>query len=106
MASLYHRSRTTDTAHRLRAGASGLAPVMSVSTAVCTPVTDNRTIVRAAWRAFASHDAEQIAPGFTADAEWRAPEGNATAVALAGPGHIIGREAITQFSPTTSGDCS
>ncbi|WP_019928533.1 nuclear transport factor 2 family protein [Nocardia sp. BMG111209] len=59
--------------------------------------TDNRAIVRAAWRAFASHDAEQIAPVFTADAEWLAPAGNATAIALDGPSHMIGREAITHF---------
>ncbi|MGW6330938.1 nuclear transport factor 2 family protein [Nocardia rhamnosiphila] len=60
-------------------------------------MTDNRTIVQGAWRAFASHDAERIAACFTVDAEWRAPEGNATAVALDGTAHLIGRDAITQF---------
>ncbi|MBF6173515.1 nuclear transport factor 2 family protein [Nocardia blacklockiae] len=58
---------------------------------------DNRTIIQNAWRAFASHDAAQIAPYFTADAEWLAPAGNATAVALGGPSHLVGREVITRF---------
>ncbi|WP_236567170.1 nuclear transport factor 2 family protein [Nocardia sp. CY41] len=58
---------------------------------------DSRTVVQAAWRAFASHDAEQIAAFFTTDAEWLAPSGNATAVALNGPSHMVGRAAITQF---------
>lgn len=58
---------------------------------------DNRTVVQAAWRAFAGHDAEQIAAFFTPDAEWLAPAGNATAVALDAPSHMIGREAITEF---------
>ena len=58
---------------------------------------DNRVIVQAAWRAFASHDAGQIAPYFTEDAEWLAPAGNATAVALAAPSHMVGRQAITHF---------
>ncbi|MEU1203856.1 nuclear transport factor 2 family protein [Nocardia sp. NPDC005825] len=59
--------------------------------------TDSRAIVQEAWRAFASHDAERIAAFFTADAEWLAPAGNATAVALDGPSHMIGRQAITHF---------
>ncbi|MEV6769875.1 nuclear transport factor 2 family protein [Nocardia sp. NPDC051030] len=59
--------------------------------------TDSRAIVQAAWQAFASHDAEQIAAFFTADAEWLAPAGNATAVALDAPSHMIGRQAITHF---------
>lgn len=58
---------------------------------------DSRAVVQAAWRAFASHDAEQIATFFTSDAEWLAPAGNATAVALDAPSHMIGREAITRF---------
>lgn len=64
----------------------------------CRPMTaDNRAIVQAAWRAFASHDAEQIAAFFTDDAEWLAPAGNATAVALDAPSHMVGRQAITHF---------
>ncbi|MGW4536019.1 nuclear transport factor 2 family protein [Nocardia sp. NPDC004340] len=59
--------------------------------------TDNKAIVQAAWRAFASHESERIAAFFTADAEWLAPVGNATAVALDAPSHMIGRQAITHF---------
>jgi ketosteroid isomerase-like protein len=59
--------------------------------------TDNRTIIQAAWRAFATRDAEQIGAFFTPDAEWLAPAGNATAVALDAPSHMIGRDAITCF---------
>ncbi|QIB41752.1 nuclear transport factor 2 family protein [Streptomyces aureoverticillatus] len=58
---------------------------------------DSRTIVQNAWRAFASHDADRIAAVFTEDAEWLAPAGNATAVALEGPSHIVGRAAIVRF---------
>lgn len=57
----------------------------------------SREIVQDAWRAFASHDAERISAVFTEDAEWLAPPGNATAVALNGPSHMIGREAIAHF---------
>ncbi|MER5299401.1 nuclear transport factor 2 family protein [Streptomyces lasiicapitis] len=58
---------------------------------------DSRTIVQNAWRAFASHDADRVAAVFTEDAEWLAPAGNATAVALEGPSHIVGRAAIVRF---------
>ncbi|SDW72538.1 hypothetical protein SAMN05421504_1011346 [Amycolatopsis xylanica] len=54
-------------------------------------------IVQNAWKAFASRDAGEIAAVFTADAEWLAPEGNATAIALGGPSHLVGRAAIVQF---------
>lgn len=60
-------------------------------------MTDNRDRVKAAWQAFASHDAAEIAPFFTTDAEWLAPAGNATAVALDAPSHMVGRDAITHF---------
>ncbi|MCT2589764.1 nuclear transport factor 2 family protein [Streptomyces sp. N2-109] len=53
--------------------------------------------VRRAWRAFASSDAEQIAACFTEDAQWLAPAGNATAVALGVPSHMKSREAIVRF---------
>ncbi|WP_028935067.1 nuclear transport factor 2 family protein [Pseudonocardia spinosispora] len=59
--------------------------------------TDNRTIVQSAWHAFATHDAEQIVQLFTEDAEWLAPAGNATAVALGVPSHMVGRDAIARF---------
>ncbi|MFE3191978.1 nuclear transport factor 2 family protein [Nocardia sp. NPDC059240] len=58
---------------------------------------DNKTIVQGAWRAFAGRDAGQIAAFFTGDAEWLAPAGNATAVALDVPSHMVGRDAITRF---------
>ncbi|WP_182897812.1 nuclear transport factor 2 family protein [Microbispora sp. H10830] len=58
---------------------------------------DNREIVLSAWRAFANHDLERIAAYFTEDAEWLAPAGNATAVALDVPSHMVGRSAIAQF---------
>ncbi|MFI0447932.1 nuclear transport factor 2 family protein [Actinomadura sp. 6N118] len=57
----------------------------------------NRDVVQSAWQAFAHHDADQISAFFTEDAEWLAPPGNATAVALDVPSHMIGREAIATF---------
>jgi ketosteroid isomerase-like protein len=57
----------------------------------------NIAIVQNAWKAFASHDADQIAAVFTEDAEWLAPPDNATALALEGPSHMVGRKAIVQF---------
>ncbi|MGW6316483.1 nuclear transport factor 2 family protein [Streptomyces sp. NPDC055099] len=57
----------------------------------------SRTIVEDAWKAFASHDADRISAVFTEDAEWQAPPGNATAVALEGPSHLVGRERIVRF---------
>ncbi|GAA0244740.1 nuclear transport factor 2 family protein [Actinomadura nitritigenes] len=57
----------------------------------------SRDVIQNAWKAFATHDADQISAVFTEDAEWLAPLGNATAVALEGSGHIVGREAIVRF---------
>lgn len=57
----------------------------------------SRTIVQNAWKAFASHDADRIAAVFTDDAEWLAPPGNATAVALGATSHLVGRQAIVRF---------
>ncbi|MGG7569725.1 nuclear transport factor 2 family protein [Streptomyces sirii] len=57
----------------------------------------NRSVVENAWRAFASHDADRISAVFTDDAEWLAPPGNATAVALEGPSHMIGKKAVVHF---------
>ncbi|MGW0903397.1 nuclear transport factor 2 family protein [Streptomyces sp. NPDC002853] len=57
----------------------------------------SRIIIEDAWKAFASHDADRISAVFTEDAEWQAPPGNATALALKGPSHLVGREAIVQF---------
>ena len=58
---------------------------------------DNRLIVQRAWRAFAERDVARIAAFFTDDAEWLAPAGNATAVALDVPSHMIGKKAIAHF---------
>ncbi|MEV5575288.1 nuclear transport factor 2 family protein [Spirillospora sp. NPDC052269] len=58
---------------------------------------ESRSIVQDAWKAFASHDADRIAAVFTEDAEWLAPAGNATAVALEAPSHMVGRKAIVRF---------
>jgi ketosteroid isomerase-like protein len=57
----------------------------------------SRDLVQHAWREFATHDADRIAAVFTEDAEWLAPPGNATAVALDGPSHLVGRDAIVRF---------
>ncbi len=54
-------------------------------------------VVQSAWKAFSTYDPEQIAGVFTEDAEWLAPSGNATAVALAGSSHLVGRRAIVKF---------
>jgi uncharacterized protein len=58
---------------------------------------DSKTIIQNAWRTFATHDTEQISACFTEDAEWLAPAGNATALALNGPSHLVGRKAIARF---------
>jgi hypothetical protein len=55
---------------------------------------DSRDLVQRAWKAFATRDAARIAPFFTEDAEWLAPPGNATAVALGGTHHMAGRAAV------------
>lgn len=64
---------------------------------VCEMTQGNRDIVLSAWRAFADHDFERIAAYFTEDAEWLAPAGNATAVALDVPSHMVGKDAIAHF---------
>ncbi|MFI0355664.1 nuclear transport factor 2 family protein [Actinomadura sp. 9N407] len=58
---------------------------------------ESKRVVQDAWRAFASHDAERISAFFTEDAEWLAPAGNATAIALDAPSHMAGRKAIVAF---------
>ncbi len=59
--------------------------------------TDSLRIVQNAWKTFGTYDPERIAGVFTEDAEWLAPPGNATAVALVGSGHLVGRQAIVRF---------
>lgn len=57
----------------------------------------SQQIVKNAWKAFATRDPAQIAAVFTEDAEWRAPEGNATAMALGHTHEMLGRAAIVRF---------
>ncbi len=57
---------------------------------------NSKHVVLAAWQALASRDPARIAAMFAADAEWIAPNGNATAVALNGPSHMIGRDQIAK----------
>jgi ketosteroid isomerase-like protein len=57
----------------------------------------NKRAISDAWKAFASHDPKRIAACFTADAEWLAPQRNATALALDAPDHMIGTAAIVHF---------
>jgi uncharacterized protein len=58
---------------------------------------DSRRIVLATWETFKTRDQERIAAMFTEDAEWVAPPNNATAAALNGPSHMIGREQIARL---------
>jgi uncharacterized protein len=57
----------------------------------------SKQVVQDAWRAFASRDPLRIAAAFTEQAQWLAPEGNATALALNYTNHMVGREAIVRF---------
>ncbi|MGW0803973.1 nuclear transport factor 2 family protein [Nonomuraea sp. NPDC002799] len=57
----------------------------------------SRDLVQRAWRAFSTRDQAQIAAFFTEEAEWLAPPRNATALALGGSPHMVGREAIVHF---------
>lgn len=60
-------------------------------------VEDNKRAVAATWKAFASRDPDEIAARFTEDAEWFAPPGNATALAVKATRHILGKADIVQF---------
>ena len=60
----------------------------------------NRQIVMDAWKAFASRDFHRIGAFFTEDAEWLAPPGNATAMAMNYTNHMVGRDAIAHFIAT------
>lgn len=57
----------------------------------------SKQVVQDAWQAFASRDRDRIASVFTEQAEWLAPAGNATAVALNSTHHMVGRDAIVRF---------
>jgi uncharacterized protein len=57
----------------------------------------NKDLVLQAWKAFASRDPQQVGAVFAADAEWLAPPENATAVAIGGAHHLVGRDRIVRF---------
>ncbi len=57
----------------------------------------SKEMVIEAWKTFRTRDAERIAAVFAPDAEWIAPRGNATAVALDHTDHMVGAEAIARF---------
>jgi ketosteroid isomerase-like protein len=58
---------------------------------------DSKQAAIGVWRAFSTRDAERIKAVLTEDAEWLAPAGNATAVALGGSAHMVGAAAIAAF---------
>jgi uncharacterized protein len=58
---------------------------------------DNKRAAMATWKAFASRNPVEIAAMFTDDAEWFAPPGNATAMALNATKHVMGKADIVQF---------
>ncbi len=60
-------------------------------------VTSSKDVVLNAWKTFSSRDKDRIAALFTDDAEWIAPKGNATAVALDHTDHMVGAEQIARF---------
>jgi uncharacterized protein len=68
---------------------------MTPQTAATEPT--NKELVAAAWAAFGSRDTDRIQAAFTPDAEWLAPPGNATAMAIDGTSHLIGRDQIVRF---------
>jgi ketosteroid isomerase-like protein len=57
----------------------------------------NRELVKQAWKSFSTRDKDLVETYFTEDAEWLAPPENATAVALGGSHHMVGRDAIVHF---------
>ncbi|MGW4946879.1 nuclear transport factor 2 family protein [Actinoplanes sp. NPDC004185] len=57
----------------------------------------SRELVQRAWKAFATRDPLQISPVFHETAEWLAPAGNATALALDVPHRMVGRDMIVGF---------
>jgi uncharacterized protein len=57
----------------------------------------NKQLVMKAWREFATRDPDRVRAVFTPDAEWLAPPRNATALALDGTHHLVGRERIVRF---------
>ena len=60
-------------------------------------ITKPKEVVINAWKTFKTRDARLIAELFASDAEWIAPAGNATAVALKHTDHMIGPDQIANF---------
>jgi ketosteroid isomerase-like protein len=58
---------------------------------------DNKRAVMETWKAFATRDPATIAARFTEDAQWIAPPGNATALALGAAKHPMEKADIVQF---------
>lgn len=56
-----------------------------------------RQRAEAAWAAFATTDPARVGAVLTEDAEWLAPRANATAMAVDGTWHLIGRDRIVRF---------
>jgi hypothetical protein len=59
--------------------------------------SSSRDAVIAAWATFATRNRDKVSAVFTADAEWLAPPDNATALAMDGTHHMIGRDRIARF---------
>ena len=57
----------------------------------------NKQLVMKAWEEFGSRDPDRVKAVFTPDAEWLAPPDNATALALGGTHHLVGRDRIVRF---------
>jgi uncharacterized protein len=57
----------------------------------------SKQLVACAWEAFASRAPGRVRAVFTPDAEWLAPPGNATALAIGGTHHLVGRDRIVHF---------
>ncbi len=58
---------------------------------------ESKALIVDAWKIFATRDPARIGALFAEDAEWHAPDGNATALALRSSSHLIGRARIAQF---------
>jgi uncharacterized protein len=56
-----------------------------------------KQLAACAWEAFASRDPDRVRAVFAPDAEWLAPPGNATALAIGGTHHLAGRDRIVHF---------
>jgi ketosteroid isomerase-like protein len=64
---------------------------------------ESKALVLASYRAFAGRKRDEIAPFLAPDAEWIAPEGNGTAIALGQRAGFVGRAAIVTYLTTSLG---